>query len=256
MIENEKQYLITFREAAKFEHGIRRIGKLLDHIRDGKDRKYRLLEVEREGLRSQHDDLVRQLAEYDRVHAADRVGPWTPTYSGRRFWLLDPRPQDICIEDIARCLGRTSRYYGATLGEHGYSVAQHSVLASEIVGPAARLAALLHDAAEAYVGDVTTPLKKLLGDAYCKIEDRIMRAVIERFGVSTDVAVWGQVGWADRTMLATEIRDLVPLQVIYVMPEESPLPDQIVPWTQEQSERRFLKRFKELTDAGKADRGQ
>lgn len=102
------------------------------------------------------------------------------------FDLADPRPEDISLADIARALSRINRFTG-----HGYrmiSVARHSVncyaestrrgLPLDV-----RRLALMHDAAEAYVGDVSRPLKQLLPE-YKRIEARVWSAVVARFGLS------------------------------------------------------------------------
>lgn len=240
MIKNEQQYLRIFLWARQFERSINRLRPQLSNELST------LLRVELEALQIQRDELLSQLAEYDAVHTADRKGDWIPTFTGRRCWLLDTRPEDIDITDIAQGLSRISRYNGATLGEIGYTVAQHSVLASWIVGSPYRLAVLLHDAPEAYVGDVITPLKHLLGATYENIEDGIMGAVARRYGFAFDDDVRKVVRWADHVMLATEVRDLVPLHALRREPVEGPMPSRIEPWTQEESRRAFLQRFEEL----------
>src|ERR1700683_336889 len=87
---------------------------------------------------------------------ADR-GAWIVTFSGRRFYVLDPRPSDVRIEDIAHSLSLQCRFNGHV--KNFYSVAQHSVLVSERCDPADALYGLLHDASEAYIGDMSAPLK-------------------------------------------------------------------------------------------------
>lgn len=84
-------------------------------------------------------------------------GPYIQTFSGGRAYLLDPRPEDIRLLDIAHGLSNVCRFGGHTR-EH-YSVAQHSVLVSEICQPDNALVGLLHDASEAYIGDMVSPLK-------------------------------------------------------------------------------------------------
>ena len=93
--------------------------------------------------------------------------------SGRRLDLLDPSPVDIEIEDIAHGLARVARWNGQTVGEHAFSVAQHSLVVEEIsahlrpgLAPKWRLAALLHDAAEYVIGDMISPFKTALGFDY------------------------------------------------------------------------------------------
>src|SRR5205814_2959830 len=115
---------------------------------------------------------------------------WQRMLSGRRLDLLDPSPLDIEIEDIAHGLARVARWNGQTIGDHGYSVAQHSLLVEEITaalrpGLAARwrLAALLHDAAEYVIGDTISPFKAALGMDYKAFEHRLEYAIHLRFGL-------------------------------------------------------------------------
>lgn len=92
----------------------------------------------------------------------ERHGDWTPTYTGKKFWPLDPRPEDVDVEDIAHALSMKCRYAGHTT--EFYSVAQHSVLmAQKAIDLTAdvnlALWCMLHDAAEAYTADIPSPLK-------------------------------------------------------------------------------------------------
>jgi 5'-deoxynucleotidase YfbR-like HD superfamily hydrolase len=110
--------------------------------------------------------------------------------SGRRLDLLDPSPMDIEIEDIAHGLARVARWNGQTIGEHAFSVAQHSVVVEEIVAhiqpdiePRWRLAALLHDASEYVIGDMISPFKAALGVDYKTFEERLETAIHVRFGL-------------------------------------------------------------------------
>lgn len=111
--------------------------------------------------------------------------------SGRRLDLLDPNPEDIEIEDIAHGLARVARWNGQTIGAHAFSVAQHVVLVEDIasaLNPAwpasARLAALLHDAAEYVIGDLISPFKTAIGLDYKSFEIRLMDAIYRRFGLA------------------------------------------------------------------------
>ena len=127
--------------------------------------------------------------------------------SGRRLDLLDPTPVDIEIEDIAHGLARVARWNGQTLGEHPYSVAEHSLLAEQIFGiytpkatAAERLVALLHDAPEYVIGDMISPFKAAIGLDYKAFEAKLEAAVHIRFGLPAvpDDKIVKQVKRADR----------------------------------------------------------
>jgi hypothetical protein len=105
---------------------------------------------------------------------------WIQTHSGRKFDLASPRAADVDIEDIAHALSNLCRYTGHT--NRFYSVAEHSVLCARALPAPLRLAGQLHDATEAYVGDMASPLKALLPE-YKVIEDNVWRAIAERFGL-------------------------------------------------------------------------
>ena len=118
---------------------------------------------------------------------------WQRMLSGRRLDLLDPSPFDIEIEDIAHGLSRVSRWNGQTLGEHSFSVAQHSVLVLDIFSTREpqssakeRLYALLHDAPEYVIGDLISPFKTAVGMDYKSLERKLEHAVHIRFGLKAD----------------------------------------------------------------------
>ena len=137
--------------------------------------------------------------------------------SGRRLDLLDPSPMDIEIEDIAHGLARVARWNGQTVGEHGFSVAQHSVVVEEIAAhidpglePRWRLAALLHDAAEYVIGDMISPFKAALGFNYRAFEDRLEAAIHIRFGLppKAPAAIKALIKQADRACAYFEATQL------------------------------------------------
>jgi 5'-deoxynucleotidase YfbR-like HD superfamily hydrolase len=115
---------------------------------------------------------------------------WQRMLSGRRLDLLDPAAIDIEIDDIALGLARVARWNGQTIGEHGFSVAQHSLIVEEIcahiqpgLSPAHRLIALLHDAPEYVIGDMISPFKAALGLDYKRFESHLEHAIHIRFGL-------------------------------------------------------------------------
>ena len=110
--------------------------------------------------------------------------------SGRKLDILSPSPIDIEIEDIALGLSRVARWNGQTIGNHSYSVAQHSLLVEEIFtqnNPQSQikwsLAALLHDGPEYVIGDLITPFKYALNNSYRLVEHNLMQAIHLRFGL-------------------------------------------------------------------------
>ncbi len=115
---------------------------------------------------------------------------WQRMLSGRRLDLLDPSPLDVEIEDIAHGLARVARWNGQTQGPHSFSVAQHSLLVEAIAdhlnpdwSQAWKLMALLHDAPEYVIGDMISPFKLVMGDAYKAVETRLLGAIHLRFGL-------------------------------------------------------------------------
>ncbi len=160
--------------------------------------------------------------------------------TGRTIALLAPRGAEIAIEDIACALSRQCRFVGHTAFH--YSVAQHSVLASHLVPPEAALWALLHDASEAYLGDVSSPLKRTpLLAQYRALEALWERTIFHRFGLSGDVPAC--VHEADAQLLCLE-------QAVLQGGVERPAGAHlwVVPWDPiELAEERFLARFCVLT---------
>ncbi len=115
---------------------------------------------------------------------------WQRMLSGRWLDLLDPAAIDIEIDDIALGLSRVARWNGQTIGEHGFSVAQHSLIVEDICAhiqpnlkPAQRLIALLHDAPEYVIGDMISPFKAALGLDYKRFESHLEQAIHIRFGL-------------------------------------------------------------------------
>lgn len=165
---------------------------------------------------------------------------WILTYTGRQFWPLAPRAEDVDLEDIAHALAHLCRFAGHC--RVFYSVAQHSVHVSERVHSRYALEGLLHDAAEAYLCDVARPIKPALA-GYEAAESQLMAVIRARFGL-TGLELGG-VQVADRRMLCTERRDLMHPNHWPVDPA-SCYPEPIVPWTPAEAKARFLARFEEL----------
>lgn len=133
-------------------------------------------------------------------------GDWIQTYTGRQFWPLDPKPEDIDINDIAHALANLCRFTGHC--REFYSVAQHAVHVSQLVEPADQLWALLHDGAEAYLNDLARPVKRCASlRAYREAEDYLQSLIYAKFGLLGSEPA--SVKRADAQMLNIEARQLM-----------------------------------------------
>jgi uncharacterized protein len=179
--------------------------------------------------------------------------------SGRRLDLLDPSPMDIEIVDIAHGIARVARWNGQTVGDHGFSVAQHSLVVEEIavhLDPRLevrwRLAALLHDAAEYVIGDMISPFKAALGIDYRTFEDKLETAIHVRFGLParTPETIKALIKKADRACAFFEATQLAgfahdeSLALFGAPPAGYHL--KIEPWAPAEAQRRYVERFETL----------
>lgn len=171
------------------------------------------------------------------------TSPYVSTFLGNRFFPLEPRIADVRIEDIAHGLAFQCRFNGQT--QAFYSVAQHSVLVAQLLPPPCRLAGLLHDAAEAYLGDMVKPLKDLFPE-FAQLEARLMKVIGEAFDVNLDPCP--EIKHADLLLLATEKRDLMPhsTEAWHSLAGIAPLPQKIRPWPPADAKRYFLEAFRTL----------
>lgn len=181
-----------------------------------------------------------------------RDNHWIITYTGRQFWPLDPRPEDVCLEDIAHALSNLCRFNGHC--RSFYSVAQHSVLVSENCVFAFR--GLLHDAAEAYLGDMSRPMKRSrLGGAYQLAEIHLQDTILLHFGFNQSDSIGAEiekdaVKLVDNRLLMTEKEQLViPHSHIWTDIQGKgnlPLSIKINPLYPPEAEQLFLAKFHEL----------
>lgn len=187
------------------------------------------------------------------------VGDWMLTTTGEKIYLLDPKPGQIKIEDIAVALSRIPRFVGHTRSDMpAYSVAQHSVLVSQIC-PEYPLAALLHDAHETYIGDISSPMKRSINDLQggvdCSNALKAMAACFDdciaaKFDIDVRDMHSQEVKRADLVALATEARDLVNAEMHEWnrwLGDIQPLPRRIRPLSSQAARALFTERFKELT---------
>lgn len=132
---------------------------------------------------------------------------WLQTATGKVFDFENPTPEMICPEDIVLALSRTTRFNGHV---PFYSVAQHSLEVSFRFLDAERaLIGLLHDAAEAYVGDVVSPLKRMpYMQGYRDLEGRVWAAIASRFELPEEIPE--EIEHADLRMCATEKETFIP----------------------------------------------
>lgn len=126
------------------------------------------------------------------------------TFTGIMFNVFNPKPEDVCIEDIAHALSQLCRFSGHTV--KFYSVAEHSLKCAELVDEKHKLAALLHDASEAYLVDLPSPIKIAIPD-YINIEDKLMRVIAEKYGF--EYPLHHEVKKADKTWLSLEWDNLM-----------------------------------------------
>jgi hypothetical protein len=196
------------------------------------------------------------------------VAPWVQTFSGGAVDLLSPQPGQILLVDIAHALSRTARFGGHTRGPLPWNGAQHSLLVESLLpddaDPVTRLLAVLHDAHEAFIGDIVSPMKAALrartpADAYSRKVDPAAQIAI-----GLDAAIWAAFALPDPTehqrlsireadllafrverdaLMASPPRDWLPL------PEPpEPLPE-LVPAMPDEAKAAFIARVRYLVDA-------
>jgi uncharacterized protein len=198
-----------------------------------------------------------------KARARSESRAWQRMLSGRRLDLLDPSPLDIEIEDIAHGLARVARWNGQTGGAHIYSVAQHCLLTEALacariagLDRSRRLVVLLHDAPEYVIGDMISPFKVVIGDAYKAVERRLLTAIHVRFGLPAQAApelesliktADRQAAYLEATRLAgfeaTEARRFFGRPPTFSAAMER---DYLKPWPAETAQARYLERFRKL----------
>ncbi len=187
------------------------------------------------------------------------LGPWMLTHSGRRVYFLQPSAQMIAPADLAWHLAHQCRFNGAS--SSFYSVAQHCVIGSKLAerlghSKLIQLGVLLHDAAEAYIGDLVSPLKLALGDEamarYHEVEKRLLVSIYTRAGIDwaspklTD-DYWATIKQIDHWLLAAERVTLMPDEPSWAPPLHPDLP-RVHPWPIEVSRKNYLQRYNALTN--------
>lgn len=156
--------------------------------------------------------------------------------SGGHFDFIDIHESEFSIEDIAHNLSHVCRYTGAV--EKFYSVGQHSVIVSYAVEKEHALAALMHDASEAFMNDLNTPLKALI-PAYKRLEIKVEKEIFKRFGLK--FPMHPSIKVADTNILQAENYYLRGIDN-----ELGPYFKPIKPWSSARAKREFLKRYEQL----------
>ena len=169
---------------------------------------------------------------------------WMETFGGRKVNPWDVKEDDVDIKTIAHSLSLTCRFGGHC--KVFYSVAEHSIRVAEIVEPKYQLAALLHDAGEAYMGDVIRPIKYNL-PVIQEADERAIKVVMDKFGVDYSKDVREAIRQADNIVGATEGRDLM-----YHVEDWGKLPEplkwKIVPMSSKEAEVIFLSQFEKYME--------
>src|SRR5260221_5585876 len=200
-----------------------------------------------------------------RPAASEAFRAWQRMLSGRRLDVLDPARLDVEIADIAHGLARVARWNGQTEGGQLCSGAQHSLLVETIarqrarLDRASRLGILLHDAPEYVIGDMISPFKAVIGDAYKAVEARLLAAIHLRFGLPAVLPdeLLALIKASDRCAAYLEATRLAGFSAgqarrfFGAPPKFSPViqRDYLVPWPAETAERRYLDRFAKLAPA-------
>jgi hypothetical protein len=174
----------------------------------------------------------------------ERHGDWIETFTGKAVYPLDPQPEDICIEDIAHALSNTCRFNGHV--RRFYSVAEHSVFVALSVPVEHRLAALLHDASEAYACDLPRPIKRCV-TGYAEAEHRLMECIFAKFGLTLPLPEC--VKAADNRILLDERVQFMPASDRDWNLDCEPLGVQLRGWTPQEAEMAFLETFWTLGEA-------
>lgn len=181
----------------------------------------------------------------------ERVGDWIETYTGGVFWPLDPRPEEIDIEDIAHALSMMCRFNGhcstfMSIGEHSVNVCE-DVERKHPDQPVLALEALLHDGSEAYIADIVSPVKRHIRPWYGPIEDRLQMVIHRRYNLPESYDP--RVKESDLAVLMTEARVLVRSGGLsWHYDGIEPAPVRIEGYLPAEAKGRFLGKFYELQE--------
>lgn len=140
-----------------------------------------------------------------------RIGDWMQTATGKKFWPLDPRAEEVDLQDIAHALSHQCRFAGHvaipyTVGQHSVIIA--SMLAQQGYNENTQALGLMHDASEAYLVDLPRPVKyNVVG--YDELEEKLTNVILDFFDIKPTPEDWLAVKAADDSLCMTEARDLM-----------------------------------------------
>jgi hypothetical protein len=185
---------------------------------------------------------------------------WILTRSGHPFYPFDPDAtpaEALGIYVIAHALARICRFTGHS--HQFYSVAEHSVRVSELLPPRLRIAGLLHDASEAYLGDMAKPMKDLPQLApYREAVEAWQRRIYQHFGMPADAEDAAAIRQADYDMYLYEAHVLMPTHPAGYPARPKPprrcsrrFNGDVLGWKACTAEAMFLSAYNELTECGK-----
>jgi 5'-deoxynucleotidase YfbR-like HD superfamily hydrolase len=177
---------------------------------------------------------------------------WFQTHTGKLIDVRNPTPDMVDLEDIAHALSMICRFAGHV--REFYSVAEHSVLVAMIgdrsdLSPEFNLALLLHDAAEAYIGDIISPVKHLCGPTSHELENRWLKVIEEKFNLGDRLSNMDQsIHKADRLALSIEVSKLFyPVDPTWWTKFEKPTKNQLLAeihcFSPAKARRRYLQYF-------------
>jgi uncharacterized protein len=196
---------------------------------------------------------------------------WQRMLSGRRLDLLDPSPLDVELSDIAHGLARVARWNGQTIGDHAFSVAQHSLVVEEIFrrcvpkfSAADLQMTLLHDAPEYVIGDMISPFKAVVGGGYKVVEKRLEAAIHLRFGLPphATIRLKAQIKKADSIAAyfeATELAGFTRPEAVKIFGQPRNITVDMLPMEPMPAiaaQRRFSERFAEIEGLRQTERAR
>ncbi|MEW8955639.1 HD domain-containing protein [Clostridium sp.] len=176
-------------------------------------------------------------------------GNYIVTYTGTKFYPLDPRREEIKDKDISHSLSMLCRGNGHY--KHFYSVAQHSIYCAreaKALGFSKRvqLACLLHDGSEAYISDITRPVKVYL-DSYREIEDKLQSLIYKSYGLELTEEEFNEMSKVDDIILSYELRNLLTTESMHKTEQDVSTNYDLSLRDMQEVETEFLELLKELT---------